>query len=67
MLGFGHLKRGSRRTFCRSAKKCTRKVRFYKPCTSAASQSEFDHVNKILRLKVGMLVYTVPELSKCRD
>jgi len=27
------------------------KVRFYKPCTSGASESESDHTNRILRLK----------------
>jgi len=44
------------------ALKCNRKVRFYKPCTSAAS--EFDHANRIL--KVGELVYTVSRLSTCQ-
>ena len=40
---------------------------FYKPCTLAASESEFDHhVNRILCLKVGMLVYPVARLSKCQ-
>ena len=34
--------------------------------SSAASESEFDHANRILRLKVGMLVYTVSRLSKCQ-
>ena len=31
-----------------------------------SSESEVDHVNKSLRLKVGMLVYTVSRLSKCQ-
>ena len=37
------------------------------PCsTSAASESELDHANRILHLKVGVLVYTVSGLSKCQ-
>ena len=31
-------------------------MHFYKPCTSATSESEFDHGNRILYLKVGVLV-----------
>jgi len=49
-----------------SAQKCARKVRFYKSCTSAASESGFDQANRILRLKVGVLIYTVSRLSKCQ-
>jgi len=40
---------------------------FYRPCTSAASQSEFDHANKIPCLKVDVLVYKVSRLSKCQS
>jgi len=58
-LRFGHLKRGFRRFFSFSAQKCARKVRLYKSCTSAASESEFNHANRILSLKVGVLIYTV--------
>jgi len=42
------------------------KVCFSKPCTSAVSESEFDNANRILRLKVGVLVYTMSRLSKCQ-
>jgi len=65
MLGFWHLKRGFNHIVSFSAQECARKVCFYKPCTSAASESEFDHANRILRLNVGVLVYTVSRLSKC--
>ena len=34
-----------------NAPKYARKVRFCKPCTSAASEGEFDYANRILRLK----------------
>jgi len=30
------------------------------------SESKFDHLNRILCLTVGMLVYTVSRLSKCQ-
>jgi len=33
---------------------------------STASESEFDHENKISCLKAGVLVYTVSRLSKCQ-
>ena len=42
------------------------KARFYKPCTSTASENEFDHRNRILRLKVGVSVYTVSRISRCQ-
>ena len=42
------------------------KVRFYKPCTSAVPESEFDYINRILRLKVGVIVYKVSRLSRCQ-
>ena len=58
-LGFWPLKRGFRRIYSSSAQKCTQKVRFYKPCTSAASESKFDHANRIPCLKVGVLVHSV--------
>ena len=38
VLGFWHLKRGFRRIFGFPAQKCARKVRFYKPCSLAASK-----------------------------
>ena len=38
-----------------------------KPCTSAVSESEFDHANRILLLRRDMPVYTVSRLSKCQD
>jgi len=31
------------------------KVRFYKSCTPAASENEFDHADRILSLKVAIL------------
>jgi len=34
--------------------------------TVAASESELDHANRILSLKVGVLVYTESMLSKCQ-
>jgi len=46
-----------------SAQECAQKVRFYKPCTTAASE-RFDHANRTLHLKVGVLVYTGSRLSK---
>jgi len=52
VLGFWCLKRGLRRIFSFSARVCARNVRFYKPCTSAASEKAFDLVKRILRLKV---------------
>ena len=51
MMGFWHLECGFRRIFSFTAPKCAWKVRFYKPCTSAASESEFDHTSRIPRLK----------------
>ena len=59
MIEFWRLKPGFRCILSSNAQKCVRKVGFYKPCTSGASESEFDQVNKILCLKVGVLVYTV--------
>jgi len=47
-----------------SAQKCARKLRFYKPCSSAAPKGVFDHKNRILRLKLGIPVYPVSRLSK---
>jgi len=41
-------------------------VRFYKPCTSAASESEFDHADRILCLNGGVLVYKGSRLSTCQ-
>jgi len=38
------------------------KVRSYKPCTSTASKSEFDHANRIPCLKVAVLVNKVSRL-----
>jgi len=49
-----------------NAQKFVRKVRPYKPCTSGASESEFHLSNRILHLKVGVLVYTVSRLSECQ-
>jgi len=60
------LKLGFRLILSSNAHKCTRKVCFNRPCTLVASESEFDHANRILRLKVGGLVYTVSRLSKCQ-
>ena len=51
------LKPSFRRIFSSNARKCAWKVCSYKLCTSAASESEFDHPNKILGLKVVVLVY----------
>jgi len=43
---------------------CTWKVYFYMhACTLAASESGFHHANRILRLKVEVLVYTVSRLG----
>ena len=39
---------------------------FYKPCTSGASESEFNHANRIACLKVGVPVYKVSRLPKCQ-
>ena len=66
VLGFWRLKRRLRRILIFSPQNCTRIMCFYKPRTSAASESEFDHANKILCLKVGVPVYTVSRLSKCQ-
>ena len=41
-FGFWRLKSGFRGIFSLSARKHARKMRFYKPCTSAASESEFE-------------------------
>jgi len=49
-----------------TARKCDQKVRFYKSCTSTASESDFDQVNRILCLKMGVLVFKVSRLSKCQ-
>ena len=40
---------------------------FLQAITSAASKSEFDHANQILRLKIGVLVYTMSRLSSYRS
>ena len=66
MIRFWRLKRGFRRIFSSTAQKsklCL-KMRFYKPCTSAVSESEFNRVNRILRLKMGMLPYKWSWFSK---
>jgi len=52
--------------FSFSAQKCARKVRFYKPCTSTASESEFDHANRILHLKVGASFYSIKVIKMSR-
>jgi len=44
----------------------TRKARFYKPCTSPVSESEFDHTNRIPFLKFGFLVYIVSRSSSVK-
>jgi len=64
--GVRRLKRGFRRIVSFFAQGRAWKVRFCKPCTSATSESDSDHADRILRLKVGVLVYTVSRLSKCR-
>jgi len=53
---------------CSNAQKCAWKCVFTNHIPSAASdsESEFDHVNRIQCLKVGMLVYTGSRLSKCQ-
>jgi len=67
VLGFWRLKLGFRHIVSFSAEKCDLKVRFYKPCIMAASESEFDHANRILRLKVGVLVlYSVKIIKMSR-
>jgi len=47
-----------------TSRKCTWKVHFNKPCSSAASESEFNRPIRILHLKVGMLVFKESRLSK---
>ena len=43
------------------------KVRSYKPCTSTASESEFDHANRILRLKSSRAsLYSVKVIKMSR-
>ena len=42
-----------------TAQKYAWKIPFYKPRISVASESEFNHTNRILCLKVGVLVYSV--------
>ena len=46
------------------SQRCAWKARSYKPWTSTASKSEFDHANRILRLNKGVLVYRVSRLSR---
>jgi len=58
VIEFWYLKPGVRHILSSNARKCARKVCFYKPCTAS-------EVNRILRLKVSVLVYTVSRLSKC--
>jgi len=52
---------GFRRTFRFTARKTAGKVCFYNPCTSGASESEFDHAKRLLSLKMdaGALVKKV--------
>jgi len=66
VIEFWRLKPGFRRILSSNARKCTRKVRFYKPCTSAASESEFNHAKRILCLEVGVLVYSVRVIKMSR-
>ena len=51
-----HLKLGFKHTLSSTAQKCAEEVRFYKPCTSAQSENEFDHTNRMLCLKAGALM-----------
>jgi len=58
------IQRGPHLSF--SVQKYARKVHFYKPCTSTASESEFDLMNKIPCLKVSVLVYTESRSSNAK-
>ena len=63
VIEFWLLKPGFRRVVSFNARKCARQVPFYKPfITSAASESEFNHTDRILHLIVGVLGYTVSRL-----
>ena len=66
VINFWCLKPGFRRIPSSNVWKCARKVRFHNPCTSAASESEFDHANGFLSLNEGMLVFTVSRLAKAQ-
>ena len=63
-LGCGRLNRGFRHIVSFSAKKCARKVRFYRPCTSAASESEFDQNSVPERRCVSSYSVKVIKLSR---
>ena len=65
VIGFWHPKPGFRHTLSSTARKYAWKVHFYKSSTSAASESDFDHANRILRLS-SVLVYIVSRLLKCQ-
>jgi len=65
-MGFWRLN-GFRRILSSNAQKCTQKVSFYEPSTSAASESEFDHANRILRLKSSRVsLYNVKVIKMSR-
>jgi len=51
VIEFWHLKPGFRRILSSTVRKCTRKVCFYKPCTWAVLESEFNHANRFRALK----------------
>jgi len=67
VIRFLHLKPGFRCILSSTVQKCAWKKRFYKPCTSAAPESEFDHAKRIPCLKVGVLVlYSVKIIKMSR-
>jgi len=51
VISFWHLKPRVDHILSSNARECPCIVGFYKPCTLAASESKFDHTNRILRLK----------------
>jgi len=64
MIGFWCLKQVSGAFSVRLLESAGEKCVFI--CISAASESEFDHANRIPCLKAGLLVYKVSRLSKCQ-
>jgi len=56
VIGLWHLKPGFRPILSSNAQKCTWKVHLYKPFTSVASESQFNHANRIPYRKVGVIV-----------
>ena len=54
MIECWRLKQGFRHILSSNARRRACKVHFYKPPTLAAYESEFDHANIILHLKVGV-------------